>query len=160
MTFPLLVDNPHLSGLKAIKTSKTMMYGHKWKLFCLCCRFIGWFLLGIVTLGIGLLWVAPYFTASFAIFYEDIKAQEIMNAQVICQDCGTIGTPIEVIKGSFWIELILWLCFLIPGLIYSIWRRTKNSNICSKCKSTSIIPTESPRGRKLMEEYAIKEKPL
>jgi len=49
------------------------------KLFYLGCRFIGWFLLGIVTLGIGLLWVAPYFTASFAIFYEDVKAQTKVN---------------------------------------------------------------------------------
>lgn len=74
--------------------------------------------------------------------------------RMICQDCGTIGSPIKVTKGSFWIELILWLCFLVPGLIYSVWRLTTRHNACPKCKSSSIIPTESPKGKKLMEEYS------
>ena len=50
-----------------------MMAGNKGKLFCLGCRFIGWFLLGIVTLGIGFLWILPYYYASLSKFYDDVR---------------------------------------------------------------------------------------
>jgi uncharacterized membrane protein len=51
------------------------MDGNKWKYFCLCCRFIGWALLCILTLGIGFLWLFPYIYVSMAKFYDDVKAQ-------------------------------------------------------------------------------------
>jgi hypothetical protein len=46
------------------------MYGNKWKLFCLELSFIGWFILGLLTAGIGMLWVMPYITTATAGFYE------------------------------------------------------------------------------------------
>jgi uncharacterized membrane protein len=49
------------------------MFGNKWKYFCLICRFIGWFLLGVVTLGVGFLWIMPYMMASLSRFYLDIR---------------------------------------------------------------------------------------
>ena len=73
MTFFILADNPGMEGLTAITQSKELMRGRKWKLFCLGCRFIGWFLLGIISLGIGFLWIVPYFQTSLTIFYEDLK---------------------------------------------------------------------------------------
>jgi uncharacterized membrane protein len=73
MTFYILADNPGMEGLTAITHSKELMMGKKWKLFCLGCRFIGWFLLGVLSLGIGFLWIIPYFQTSVTIFYEDLK---------------------------------------------------------------------------------------
>jgi uncharacterized membrane protein len=35
-------------------------------------RFIGWFLLCILSLGIGFLWLIPYFMTSNAVFYESL----------------------------------------------------------------------------------------
>ena len=49
-----------------------MMVGNKWKLFCLYCRFIGWFILCIVTLGFAGLYVGPYISQSCANFYNDL----------------------------------------------------------------------------------------
>jgi len=72
-TYYLLADNPSLDGLDAIRRSKKMMRGHKWKLFCLNLRFFGWGLLCLLTLGIGFLWLWPYVAASQAHFYEDLK---------------------------------------------------------------------------------------
>jgi len=48
------------------------MVGNKWKLFCLYCRFIGWFILCIVTLGFAGLYVGPYISQSCANFYNDL----------------------------------------------------------------------------------------
>ena len=66
-------DNPCLPAREALAQSKEMMYGNRWRLFCLQISFIGWELLSILTLGIGLLWVGPYQAASIAFFYQDIS---------------------------------------------------------------------------------------
>ncbi|AHA70483.1 Integral membrane protein [Bacillus thuringiensis YBT-1518] len=38
-------------------------------------RFLGWFILSILTIGIGFLWLAPYFYATSAAFYEEISKE-------------------------------------------------------------------------------------
>ena len=71
---PFIVkDNPQLSPNQAINLSMKMMKGHKFDLFYLYLSFIGWILLAILTLGIGLLWVIPYMQTSMAAFYLDVK---------------------------------------------------------------------------------------
>ena len=42
------------------------MKKHRWQLFCLHLSFIGWFLLGFLTLGIGFLFATPYKNAAEA----------------------------------------------------------------------------------------------
>lgn len=73
MTFYVIADNPTMSITQAIAESKAMMRGHKWKLCCLSCWFIGWGILSVLTLGIGFLWLTPYIQATMAHFYEDIR---------------------------------------------------------------------------------------
>ena len=73
MAFYILADNTSVGAREAIKMSKKMMMGYKWKLFRLTLRFLGWVILCIFTLGIGLLWLIPYIQVSTAKFYEDIK---------------------------------------------------------------------------------------
>ena len=72
MTFYIIADDPSVGALDAIRRSKEMMQGHKWKLFCLYWRFFGWALLCLLTCGIGSLWLGPYMQASTAKFYDDI----------------------------------------------------------------------------------------
>lgn len=86
MTEYILVDYPDLSANKAIDLSRAMMKDRKFDLFYLHLSFIGWLLLGILTLGIGLLWVYPYVEAAQAAFYQDVKAdyfrrREMGNAE-------------------------------------------------------------------------------
>lgn len=75
MTYYILLDNPNMSANDAITESRKLMYGKKWKLFCLDLSFIGWLLLTIVTFGLLSLYVQPYHEAARARFYEDIKTQ-------------------------------------------------------------------------------------
>ena len=58
---------------KCIDKSKQMMYGYKWDYFNFMLSFIGWYLLCIVTLGIALVYVAPYVSVSQALYYEELK---------------------------------------------------------------------------------------
>jgi uncharacterized membrane protein len=73
MIFFILAENPKMKPMDILRTSKKMMRGNKWKLFCLSWRFFGWGLLCLLTAGIGFLWLIPYMNVTFAKFYEDIK---------------------------------------------------------------------------------------
>jgi len=74
MVFYILCDNPEIGALESLNISKEMMIGFKWKLFCLHLSFLGWALLGILTLGVGYLWLTPYVYGATANFYENLKA--------------------------------------------------------------------------------------
>lgn len=60
-----------------ITESRQMMDGHKWQLFCLDMSFIGWYILGALCLGIGVLFVTPYHQTARANFYEALKAEYV-----------------------------------------------------------------------------------
>ena len=73
MSFYILKDNPELGVIDVIKRSIQMMKGHKMEYFCLWLSFIGWIILGILTLGIGFMWIYPYICTADAHFYEYVK---------------------------------------------------------------------------------------
>ena len=68
----------------------------------------------------------------------------------ICTQCGTVGTPKTITPGSILVEIFLWLCFIVPGLIYSVWRLSARRPTCRTCGAIrSLVPLHSPRGREL-----------
>ena len=73
MTEFILAENPDLTASEAIAQSKEIMYGNRWRLFCLHFSFIGWDILSSLTLGIGNLWLRPYKQAANAAFYREIS---------------------------------------------------------------------------------------
>ena len=75
-----------------------------------------------------------------------------MATKEICSNCGYIGQAKKVTKGSILIELVLWL-MIIPGLIYSLWRLTTKHLACPQCGATQLVPVDSPRGKKLQQEF-------
>lgn len=68
----ILADSPGMKYDEAIETSMFMMKGRKMKLFLLDLSFIGWWILSILTLGIGFIFLIPYVEAAHADFYNDI----------------------------------------------------------------------------------------
>ena len=68
----IIYDDPDIRISDALKLSRRLMYGHRWQSFLLGCRFIGWGLLCLLTLGIGFFWLAPYSIASYWKFYRSI----------------------------------------------------------------------------------------
>lgn len=65
-----------------------------------------------------------------------------------CPSCGARTFGKTHTRGSIFIELVLWLAFLIPGLIYSIWRLASRQQVCTACNAPGLIPVNSPRARK------------
>lgn len=79
MTDYILKDHPELSNNAAIEKSMAMMDGNKMKLFLLDLSFIGWAILCLFTLGIGYFFLQPYVQSAHAAFYEDLKAQVLLE---------------------------------------------------------------------------------
>lgn len=73
MTGYILAEHPDMPASQAIGMSKEMMYGNRWRLFCLQFSFIGWSILCAFTCGIGNLWLIPYEQAATAAFYREIS---------------------------------------------------------------------------------------
>ncbi|MBR5479174.1 MAG: DUF975 family protein [Clostridia bacterium] len=69
----ILADDPEISSKDAFAKAKQMMKGNKWRLFKLEFSFIGWFLLCILTLGLGTFFLMPYINAANAEFYAELK---------------------------------------------------------------------------------------
>lgn len=69
-----LADNYSLTDY--ITRSRQLMNGNKWRYFVLQLSFIGWFILGGITLGIGFFWIFPYYKLTMANFYHDLVANE------------------------------------------------------------------------------------
>ena len=82
MTFFIIAEDSSIDAVEALKKSKEMMDGHKWKYFCLSLRFIGWALICKLTLGIGFLWLLPYIQVTNVKFYEDIKEANLTYKSV------------------------------------------------------------------------------
>lgn len=73
LVYMIKLDNPEMSTMEVITKSKEMMNGHKMDYFVLIISFLGWAILGILTLGILYLWLIPYMNVTFANFYNSLK---------------------------------------------------------------------------------------
>ena len=71
--------------------------------------------------------------------------------KLVCKECGTVGEPKTVARGSMAVEIVLWLCFLVPGLIYSVWRLGSKHDACRACGSEKVVPTDTPKGQQLAQ---------
>ena len=71
----------------------------------------------------------------------------------ICNACGYVGKPKITMEGNFVLELFLWLFFIIPGILYSIWRSSNQTKACPKCQNPTMVPVDSPVGQKLINKF-------
>lgn len=72
----IAIENPDMSSKDAVLRSSELMEGKKWKLFCLQFSFIGWAILAVFSLGIGILWLVPYMQIAVISFYKHTLGNE------------------------------------------------------------------------------------
>lgn len=68
-----------MTATEAISASRKLMDGHKMDLFILDLSFLGWWLLGIITIGIGFLWITPYYRQTKANYYRDLAGKQFLT---------------------------------------------------------------------------------
>ena len=70
----IIKDNPELSATEVITLSRQMMRGNKFNAFILDLSFIGWYILGMLTFGLVIIfWTQPYKQSTNAALYLEIK---------------------------------------------------------------------------------------
>lgn|GEM_PF-941358 len=52
---------------------------------------------------------------------------------ICCPNCNFKGVVKKSMRGSSGVELLLWICFILPGMLYSTWRLTTSSVKCPQC---------------------------
>jgi hypothetical protein len=75
-------------------------------------------------------------------------------AKKVCTRCHAVGLPRNEVRGSFGIEVLLWICFIIPGVLYSFWRLSSKRPVCQTCGSDALVPVNSPAGMAIAEKHA------
>ncbi|MBR1758962.1 MAG: DUF975 family protein [Lachnospiraceae bacterium] len=79
----ILADDPDIDAIDAITKSRQMMDGNKWKAFVMDLSFLGWHILGILTLGIlEIFYVAPYHEQAKAELYRVLRAEQKSQDEV------------------------------------------------------------------------------
>ncbi len=72
MTYFIIADFPEYTAVEAVKASWNKMSGNRGRLFLLMLSFVPYYLLGVLSFGIGLLWLYPLIQESYAQFYLDL----------------------------------------------------------------------------------------
>lgn len=57
-----------------------------------------------------------------------------------------------IASGSLILEMGLWILFIIPGLIYSLYRLASYRRGCRICGG-ALIPVSSPRGMQMVNQF-------
>lgn len=88
-----------------------------------------------------------------------------MSDELVCTICGHVGSSKTITKGHFALEVILWLCFLVPGFIYSVWRHTSRYEACPVCNNSKLLPKTAPMAQKFLrdnfpEKLVVKPEPV
>ena len=75
----ILAEDPNVSIGEALNRSTQMTDGHKMDMFVLDLSFIGWFILGFLAFGVGMIFVYPYVYTTKAFLYEELKQELIVD---------------------------------------------------------------------------------
>lgn len=76
MTGFILKDDKEIRYIDAMMKSWEMTKGHKVELVGLFLSFLGWMILCVATLGVGLILLYPYMQTTLAHYYEDLKKEK------------------------------------------------------------------------------------
>lgn len=76
----ILAERPDISSEEAFRLSKELTDYQKIELFVLELSFIGWYILGLLLCGVGIIFVYPYYSATMAELY--FKLKEIKQIEV------------------------------------------------------------------------------
>lgn len=106
----IVADDPAVPVAEALKISKKMMYGFRWKFICLNFRFIGWLLLCLCTCGIGFFFLAPYIAAANTHFYRLVREKyEAENGQICYENYNGMSVANTVL-----ISILVILLNIVP----------------------------------------------
>jgi len=85
----ILADCPNVPAKEALKLSMKMTKGHKGALFVNDLSFIGWFILsGLTAMILGVVYVLPYYCATQAGFYTELRDEALRSGIISPSELG------------------------------------------------------------------------
>lgn len=95
MTPYILADNPNIGSKRALELSNQMTQGQKMNMFILDLSFIGWYFLGLLAFGIGVIFVKPYENATRAELYLVLKENAFVNGHCNTDELHRVASKIQ-----------------------------------------------------------------
>ena len=89
--------------------------------------------------AIGIALFSLIATFGFAYYLARFLTPSFFAPKVKCHVCGHEGKAKIVKEGSSLVELALFFFFIIPGIIYSMWRKGTEKNACAECGAVQGI---------------------
>lgn len=86
----ILGDNPEIGRRRSLRLSIAMTRGHKFEMFVLDLSFIGWFFLGVLACGVGVLFVIPYYHAVQAELYARLRTLSVDAGLASMEEYGFV----------------------------------------------------------------------
>lgn len=86
MTKFIALEYPNISVFKAMRISIEITRGHKMDIFVTDLSFLGWFILGAATAGIGLIWIQPYYLMTMTNVYHALLTEAIETKRLKPED--------------------------------------------------------------------------
>ena len=84
----ILSDNSAMPGSRARQISRMLTDGEKGAIFVFWLSFLGWYILGAICFGVGILFVNPYFDASMAELYVFLRDRAIQSGRLNPAELG------------------------------------------------------------------------
>ncbi len=84
----IIAENPNISTERALEISEKTTQGEKWDIFVLGLSFIGWYMLGILACGLGVLFVNPYSEATYAELYGALRLKAVQTGIATKDEIG------------------------------------------------------------------------
>ncbi len=75
--------------------------------------------------------------------------------EIQCPNCKYEGNGKYITKGYVAVELVLWLLFLFPGLVYSIWRLSTKKWVCPECDFENVRKIKETKETKETKEVCM-----
>lgn len=80
MCYLIYIDDNELSAIECMKKSFYIMRGSVVRFFLMILSFAGYYILGMVSFGIGFMYVTPVIVMAIIVFYKDISDKEVFES--------------------------------------------------------------------------------
>lgn len=97
--------------------------------------------------GFSFGWAVVFLLLAYGLYLALKGSAGVSGPMLYCATCGHKGRGKMHTRGSLAIEIVLWLSFLVPGVIYTLWRHGSKRRVCAKCGAATLIPLNSPVAR-------------